>query len=306
MKNSYTYTGPLNGAYAIQDKFLSNELIDFVKTTNDWDNFFVANGITNHSKQFLQSFRNWIAGSNLNTIKGLENFSYATQTNGTSESFQMFMMRHHNRSFKFFKGDFMMHKVASNVMRNNWSWINNAKEIQKGDAVIISCPFSDTGSKHKQMEQLLLRCVVLNVPVLVDMAYFGMCYDIDVNLDYSCIEEVTFSLGKTFPLIGMRAGIRFQRESIDDPVLFANQHGIVNNFAAMIGHFAMNCAGADYVPKKYKSSYLTVCKNLNLIPTNCVLFALSPHEEHKEFNRGNELTRLCVSKLVEEEYEYST
>jgi hypothetical protein len=130
-----------------------------------------------------------------------------------------------------------------------------------------------------------------------------MCSNININLDQPCIEEVTFSLGKTFPLIGARAGVRFQREEIDDPVLFANQHGIVNNFAAMMGQFAMEVAGPDYIADKYKSAQLEVCRKLNLTPTNCILFALSDKLSDKKYNRGNNLTRLCISKLIEEEYE---
>ena len=42
-----------------------------------------------------------------------------------------------NKNFKFFKGDFMMHKVASNNMNANWEWIYNYGQIKKGDAVIV-------------------------------------------------------------------------------------------------------------------------------------------------------------------------
>ena len=86
-------------------------------------------------------------------------------------------------------------------------------------------------------------------------------------------------------------------------MLFANQHGIVNNFAAMVGQFAMECAGPDYIVDKYKQAQTEVCNKLNLIPTKCILFALSDKEEDKQYNRGNNLTRLCISKLVKEEQE---
>ena len=56
----------------------------------------------------------------------------------------------------------------------------------------------------------------------INMAYFGMCYGIQCKFRLSCVEEVTFSLGKTFPIIGARAGMRLQRVEFDDAVLFAN------------------------------------------------------------------------------------
>ena len=301
--NDYKYDGPLNGGYAIQDTQITWELRDFCESTYEWREFFTADGITDHSEKFLTTFNRWIRKTRLNVIKGLDAFPYATQTNGTSEAFQMFLQRHSDKNFKFFKGDFMMHKVASNNMNANWEWIYNYGQIKKGDAVIISCPFSDTGTEPNDLNMMLEWCSENNVPVLVDMAYFGMCYGISVNLDYPCVEEVTFSLGKTFPIIGARAGMRLQRVQHDDAVLFANQHGIVNNFGAMIGQYAMECWGPDYIAEKYMKAQLIVCNKLELKPTNCVIFGLSNKVEDHKFNRGNDLTRLCISKLLVEEYE---
>ena len=213
--SNYKYTGPLNGGYALQDKFITNELTEFAMSTYEWRDFFVADGVTEHSNLFIAEFNRWIRSSKLNNIQGLDAFPHVTQTNGTSEAFSMFMQRHSDRRFKFYKGDFMMHKVASNNMKAKWQWIHSQEEVTVGDAVIVSCPFSDTGSKLKDLDMLLDACSKLRVPVLIDMAYFGMCYNIDINLDMPCVEEITFSLGKTFPIIGARAGIRLQREEIE-------------------------------------------------------------------------------------------
>ena len=107
-------------------------------------------------------------------------------------------------------------------MNANWEWIYNYGQIRKGDAVIVSCPFSDTGTEPNELNMMLEWCSRKLCSVLINMAYFGMCYGINVNLDYPCVEEVTFSLGKTFPIIGARAGMRLQRVEFDDAVLFAN------------------------------------------------------------------------------------
>ena len=196
-----------------------------------------------------------------------------------------------------------MHKVASNNINAEWKWIYNYGQVKEGDAVIISCPFSDTGRVKEDMRELLEWCSSIKVPVLIDMAYFGMCYGISINVDQPCVEEVTFSLGKTFPIIGARAGIRLQRTEIDDAVLFANQHGIVNNFGAMIGEYAMSCWSPDYIANKYMKDQLIICNQLELKPTNCIIFALTDKTEYEQFNRGNNLTRLCISKLLVEQHD---
>ena len=155
VKNNFTYQGPLNGGYAIQDKGITWELRDFCESTYEWREFFSANGVTDHREKFIERFGRWIRSSELNTIDGLDAFSHVTQTNGTSEAFSMFMQRHSDRNFKFYKGDFMMHKVASNNMNANWEWIFNYGQVKERDAVIISCPFSDTGRMKEDMDQLL-------------------------------------------------------------------------------------------------------------------------------------------------------
>ena len=293
----------MKGAYAIQDSEVTKDLQGFVAKTDTWNGFFNATGQTGFEEKFVAKMREWVSGSAENTLTGLENFQYGTMTHGTSEAFQMFMMRHTDRNFRFFKGDFMMHKVASNIMGNKWKWIHDANEITVGDAVIISIPFSDFGTAHPQHTKLLEKCSALNVPVLIDCAYFGMCYDINIDLNYKCIEEVTFSLGKTFPVIGSRCGVRYQREDVDDAVKFANQHGIVNTFGALIGLHCIEQYSADFITTKYRAVQQRVCDDLGIDATNCILFATSGDNKYSDYNRGNDTTRLCLSKLLQEEYD---
>jgi len=293
----------LQGGYAIQDPVVTKALQSYVEERNSWADFFVANGKHSIQDEYKETFLNWIRSSQLNNIRGLDNFGWTTITNGTSEAFQMFMMRHNNRRFKFVKGDFIIHKVASNVMELDWEWLREPSDLDPGDAVIISLPFSDTGSPHNELHAILESACNNDVPVLIDMAYFGMCVNLDVDLNYRCIEEVTFSLGKTFPIIGARAGIRLQRQNVDDPVLFANQNGIVNNFACKIGNFCMLNYSPDYIPLKYYDAYYSLCVHNDIQITNCVVFGLSANQKYSEINRGNKQTRLCLSKYVLENYE---
>ena len=74
----------------------------------------------------------------------------------------------------------------------------------------------------------------------------------------------------------------------------------------MIGDIclAMDAWGPDYIPNKYMKAQMVVCNQLQIKPTNCVIFGSKQSGgEHDQFNRGNDLTRLCLSKLLVEEYE---
>jgi|TARA_A100001011_G_C14321837_1_gene851166 hypothetical protein len=291
------------GGRALQLKDITSELEDFAMSTHMWEGFFKADGNLGMHNVFCSEYLDWIQSNKRNDILGIDHFHHISMTAGTSEAFQMFMMRHNNRKFKFFKGDFMMHKVASNVMVNDWSWIYDAGEVTADSAVIISCPFSDFGAEHPQMEELLNICDMWKVPVLIDMAYFGMCHDIEIDLSHKCIEEVTFSLGKTFPIIGARAGIRLQKNEVDDAVTFANQHGIVNNFGALFGLTCIESWDSDYIVRECKDIQLQVCDSLNVNPSKCIIFATSDNEEWSELNRGNTTSRLCISQDIEQQYD---
>lgn len=294
----------VKGAFAIQDPDITAELTDFCKSTYEWKDLFVNNGVHPIQQQYKQTFYKWIKDSEHNNINGLENFNHTTITNGTSEAFAMFMMKHNTKRIRFFRGDFMMHKIASNNMEMDWEFIDAGmkNDIMVGDAIIMSCPFSDTGEEHENMQHALVRATQLNCPVLIDMAYFGMCKNINIDLNMPCIETVTFSLGKTFPLIGARAGIRFQKEIIDDPVNFANQVGIVNNLGCMIGNFAMEAWNADYIPNKYGEAYTRFCEDNDISTTKCMLFATTRDSKYESINRGNGTTRICVSDYVLDTY----
>lgn len=296
----------LKGGYAIDDQ-LTKSFINTLLYKTDIDDFSSHNGMTDLHNSFPEKMREWVASSELNKIEGLTHFKHSSVTNGTSEAFIMFFLRYMNfvDRFVFFKGDFIMHKVASNVSGLNWDWIESADEIDKGDALIVSCPFSDFGQEHPEMSQALDVCDMLDIPVLIDMAYFGMCDNLQIDLNRKCIKDVTFSLGKTFPIINFRAGVRFTKDEIDDPVVFANQHGIVNTFGAYVGSKLVEHFTPDYISSKYRSIANIVCDRLKVAPTKCVIFGSSDLQEHKELNRGNTFTRVCLSTLIREEYDKS-
>ena len=295
----------VKGGFAIQDQVITENLSLFLQNA-DWHSFLKNDGkLDNLHNSYKHNFKSWIQSSKLNNIRGLDNFPHITITNGTSEAFSMFMMRHCNRHFKFFIGDFIMHKVSSNIMNADWSWFTMCSELKHYDAVIISCPFSNTGCKHEEMEAILSTCNRLNIPVLIDLAYFGTTSNLDITLNYNCVEEVTFSLGKTFPIIGARAGIRFQKTEIDDAINFANQSGIVNNFACLLGNHALSEFSPDYIWKKYASIAEKIADMLSAGTTQSAIFLTSTDEKWSTLRRApenDERARLCISNILLQEY----
>jgi hypothetical protein len=53
----------------------------------------------------------------------------------------------------------------------------------------------------------------------------------------------------------------------------------------------------DYAVNKWKDKQLEFCKDNNVKPSDCVIFAFGG-DEYKELNRGTEVNRLCISYQI--------
>ena len=248
------------------------------------------------TKTFLKEYLKWIKSTKLNNLKNLKQFKYLCFAAGSSQVFDFFYAKHKKRNFRAFKGEYAYHFSS---WRNNYKWkyIENLN-IKKNDAVIISLPFSDTGSKHLEMENLIAKCNSLDVPVLIDCCYYSMCKGINFNFNHECIKEISFSLSKAFPVSRMRIGMRLSRKDDDDPLFFMNKLDLVNRQSAFIGLKLIKKFSFDYLYNKYSKLQKIYCQKMNLEPSSVVSLALGG-EKWKMYNRGNKKNRFCLSKLYE-------
>jgi len=242
---------------------------------------------------YLNLYDDWIASTKNNTFVGLDDFKYKCYSNGTTESFDKFYLFNSQRRFRCFSGEYMYHKLA---WRNGFFWkYLEDDELRENDAVVISLPFADTGDKHVLYDSLMKQCIKLGVPVLVDCAYFGICKDIEFNLSYECITDVTFSLSKTFPVSYARIGMRYSRKDTDDTLFVYGKIHYNNKIGANLGIKYLNKFSPDYIPNKYGDKQQEFCNILGVRPSKTVLFGIGG-SEWKEYNRGGITNRLSFHK----------
>lgn len=248
-------------------------------------------------EMFLDTYRRWILSSKINTINGLESYPYACYSNGTTESFDKFYGKYNQRRFRFFKGEFAYHKLSCRNYHLDWCYIGE-DDIRKEDAVIISLPFSDTGGKHGEMDKVLDCCDILDVPVLIDCTYFGVCGNIEFDLDRKCVTEVTFSLSKGLSAAHLRIGMRLSKLDDDDPLFVNNKIGYINRLSAYIGLKLVNHFGPDFIFNKYRNRQLAYCEILGVTPSDCVMFGIGD-DRWREYNRDRDTNRLSFHKFLE-------
>lgn len=291
MQKKNNHNLPFFGAYAIQD----------VETTKIIKNFNYSNVLWDESvnQTFCNLYRSWILSNKTCLINCLENFKYASYSNGTSESFNLFYIKNRNRRFRCFKGEYIYHQLAWRNNWPNWKFIED-EELSKQDAVIISLPFSNTGNKHQSHDKILEICEELNIPVLVDCAYFGICNNIEFDFSYSCITDITFSLSKTFPVANARIGMRFTRSDDDDLIFVYNKMNYNNRLGAALGIELLKNFSPEYIYTKYANKQKVCCNILNVEPSNTVIFGLDKASRFNEYSRGStESNRLGFHKLYE-------
>ena len=287
---------PYKSIRAINDKIVLNYLEKITKKLN-------FNKITkdeNIQKKFLNTYVSWIKSSKLNKLKNLNKFKYACFSTGSTQVFDYFYAKNKNRRFRAFKGEYAYHYSSWRNHFKKWKIINNL-DLKTNDAVVISMPFSDTGSIHNEMENLIKKCNKLNIPVLIDCCYFSMCKGINFDFDQKCISEIAFSLSKAFPVSRIRIGMRLSKKDDDDPLFFTNKLGLVNRVSIYFGLELLKRFDFDYLYNKYHKLQKYYCSKMSLNPSSVVNLATGG-KKWNMYNRGNKTNRLCLASLYEKKF----
>jgi hypothetical protein len=72
-----------------------------------------------------------------------------------------------------------------------------------------------------------------------------------------------------------RIGIRYS-DFVDGPIAVTNDYNHLTLVMAQIGIHQMNNFTCDFIPNKYLQIHKDLCKEFNLIETNCMHLALGP------------------------------
>ena len=272
------------GSRAVRDP----EVSDFMKTifsdnlldngVNHWDNL----------SKFKNSFTNWLQTHRSSTVLGLDQYQIDFSA-GTTQSFDSFYLRHRNRKFRCYTGEYFYHLKTWISNQLDWSFITDHAPISSNDAVVISMPFCDTGSSHSEYEQLISTCEKLDVPVLVDCCYYPISGGINIDVTSKCIDTVSFSLSKAFPVANLRIGIRYTRDTFDGQKL----HDTINynnTLSAYIGARIIDKFPSDYIYHKYIDKQQVVCDYFKLVPGHSVVFAVGD-SKWDQYSRRNLLDK---------------
>jgi len=232
-------------------------------------------------EKFEKDFDEWIFSSSLN-INGLPEKSYIVS--GITDSFnQLYGM--YNK-FGIFDGEYGYHKLVLDESRITY-------DLSEADCIIVSHPFSADGlSSNKK----LTIADSYNKPIFVDCAFFGICSNIDFDFrKYKNIHTVAFSLSKTFGTGFHRVGKIFTKDKFPVSIYNEWKYQLLSN--AEVHYNLIKTIGPDDTFKNYRDKQIKICNELNLIPSDTVIFGLDYTSKYDSFKRG-EVNRVCLSELL--------
>ena len=246
--------------------------------------------------RFTDDYYVWINNSKFNQLNNLDKFPIHAFSNGTTESFDKFYLKNSTRRFRCFRGEYMYHGASWKINCPRWKYLDD-EPVDGNDAVVISLPFSDTGNIHERTQEILDICSRLGVPVLIDCAFIGISSNIIFNFDQPCITDIVFSLSKSFPLGHLRIGMRLTRYDDDDSLLIHKKTNYTNRLGAFVGSEMMLKYSVDYNVNRWKEKQLEFCRQLEVIPSNSIIFGLGD-ERFKVYNRGGLANRLNFAEYL--------
>lgn len=267
-----------------------------IKLSKILDHYHVHRFENTSLDEYTDTWKTWLTATNLKTILGLDKFKYIDYTCGTSQTFDHFVIKHARREIAVLRGDFQYHACIARP--NQFTYVDDV--VHPGQALIISLPFSDFGYKHPKFKSILNQCNQFKIPVCLDLAYWGIAKNIDIDLNqYPCITEITSSLSKSFYILeNHRVGVRFSRDYQNDGISMINEVKMQNTFSMSLGIYFMKRYSADWGWQELGDQYQAICLQNNLKTTDTLIFALGDQERHANFNRGVAGNfRVCISEL---------
>ena len=236
-------------------------------------------------QRYEEGWMEWLERTNNKTYvsDNLSLFKHSCYSQGTQESFLNFYMMNSGKRFRVFKGEYWWHMDIWTKLNYNWAYIED-DVVRPGDVCIVSCPFALMGKKHPLLDELVKDCDRHGVEILLDFIYLPNSINQTVNIDLStpCINQITFSLSKTFPVQCAKVAIRFSKNKIDDPMQMSNDENIGNRLAAGLGFEIMGVHDLNHMTKKYEQPQKRWCNMLGLQATDVVHFGLGPPYVNKK------------------------
>ncbi|OUU18544.1 MAG: hypothetical protein CBC05_02350 [Crocinitomicaceae bacterium TMED45] len=270
------------------------EVFQYVKTVSQeiWNE---PNNVMTFSDidSFKYNYFDMIKQYKHSTLLGLDDFKDIVITDGVTGAFLDWYIEYGKENLVVLKGEYPFHE------RNGITVIDSYVELQKGQTLILSTPFSATGNIHADYYSIMEWCNNNSVNVLIDAAYLNISGIGELPVSQKCVKSVATSLSKVYNTGMNKIGLKFNKEETHTPYKQLNDWSYVNHHSINLHNKIMEKFSLSYIYDSYKDKQIDFCDKLGLLVSSTVIFGLSTEDKYKQFNRSDLINRLCISKELQ-------
>lgn len=242
------------------------------KKDYDWncfDDSFAVAGVTGTApiyEEFKDKFTKHITGSTLNSVIGLENAARVDIIQGCTQYLDNLHLLYDVQILEF---EYSYNwRIKKNVH------VTTHDKLIPGMPLIISVPFSYTGCQPEFFNDMLDRCVDLNIPVHIDAAWITAAKNIRIDFSHPAIHSLGSSLSKGCGTSGWnRIGLRWTKETKEDSISMLNDHLQTVAYSVVIGNYILDNIEPDHLWNTHGENHFKICRDFDLDATDTIHMA---------------------------------
>lgn len=230
-----------------------------------------------------KNFNKWISKN----ITGLENLENRYVTNGNTNFIDQVLLDTKPNRIVTLKNDYSYYTHISKALKIEKLEIDldQLTDLKSTDLFFISVPFSWDGN-NLYGQRVIDYCCQNKIQLAIDVAYAGTTSDFKINIPNNENVFLGFTFSKTFGIPYNRIGVCYSSNKIAG-LETMNSIGYVNLSGVNIVNRLLKIYPINYLYNKYYVTYLEVCKEFNLTPSECILFA---------YDKNNQ--RICTTEHI--------
>jgi len=219
--------------------------------------------------EFKKTFQVAVENKTYNNIQNLEQAARVDICLGCTQYIDSIYMKHGYNGVQVLVNEYNYHgRLNLNVS------YRTLKTLKANCPLIISQPFY-YGNTHEQMQEILHRCVTLDIPVHIDGAWITACKNISMDFNHPAIHSFSVSMSKGYGLSGWnRIGLRWKKNLAEDAVTIMNDFVQIPAENVAVGLYFLKNVPAGYLWSTHEKQYNKVCQDFDLIPTNSIHLAM--------------------------------
>lgn len=225
------------------------------------------------SKSKVEEWINRSKRIHFDNFKCLNNFSYA---DGVIECINSFVQR--SPILYAFKKKYYMYEE---ITKDSQITLKNLETdpLEEGSNVLIEYP--SPWYSNKKILNIIEEAHQKNCKIALDLTWLPVSTE-KIWLDLSVIDEIYFSMNKTWPVDSFRPAFRWTKHQTHDVITFKNNFCIYPTIPANVFLNLIDCYEFDFTYDLYKDKCDDIIKTFELTPTNILWFT-----KHKDFTHDD-------------------